>query len=154
MEDIKVAEALTYLNQLDQRIDLNDTASDMWFYAIGHMSFDKVIWLIRDYYANAKPGFNGGIPPLTPGVLRVRMNEMEERTASKQRALEPPRNRAPNPMSWRQRNPEEFDRLMGQGAEDRYNELTRRGIKVDLPKHMQATVQDGGHSFATKQEQQ
>ena len=148
MEDIKVAEALTYLNQLDNRIDLNDTASDMWFYAIGHMSFDKVIWLIRDYYANAKPGFNGSIPPLTPGVLKVRMNDMEERTASKQRALEPPRNKVPNPMSWRQRNPEEFDRLMQQGAEDQYNELTRRGIKVELPKHMQSTLNEGGSLYA------
>lgn len=153
MEELKVAEALTYLNQLDSRIDLNDTASDMWFYAIGHMDFQKVIWIIRDYYANAKPGFSGGVPPLTPGMLKSRMNEMETRTESKQRALEPPRNKVPNLMSWRQRNPEEWDRLMRQGAEERYNELTRRGIKVDPPKHMQATLNEGGHSFAQGGEQ-
>lgn len=152
MEELKVAEALTYLNQLDNRIDLNDTASDMWFYAIGHMDFQKVIWIIRDYYANARPGFSGGVPPLTPGMLKSRMREMEERSESKQRALESPKNKTPNPMSWRQRNPEEWDRLMRQGAEDRYNELTRRGIKVNPPKHMQPSSPDGGFSNPTKGE--
>lgn len=147
MEELKVAEALTYLNQLDNRIDLNDTASDMWFYAIGHMDFQKVIWIIRDYYANAKPGFSGGVPPLTPGMLKSRMNEMEDRAESKQRALEPPKNKAPHPISFRKRDPERWDRLMDQGRQEHLADLQRRGIIT------QATLNEGGSLYAQGGEQ-
>lgn len=145
MEELKVAEALTYLNQLDSRIDLNDTASDMWFYAIGHMDFQKVIWIIRDYYANAKPGFSGGVPPLTPGMLKSRMNEMEDRAESKQRALEPPKNKAPHPISFRKRDPERWDRLVEQGRQEHLADLQRRGIIT------QATLNEGGFTHGGEQ---
>lgn len=152
MIETEVAQALTYANQIDPRVQLTDANVEVWWEGLRSTDVNAARWAIKAHYASQNA--NGeGAHVVNPATIRRLITAELQRRESKQRALEPPKGRAPNPMSWRQRNPEEFDRLMGQGAEGRYNELSRRGIKVDLPKHMQATVQDGGHSFATKQEQ-
>ena len=129
MNEEQVVHCLTYLGQLDPRVQINEATSDLWFYAIEALPQDQVIWVMRDYYATANPNSVGGVPALTPATLKHRLRDMRERTESKQRALEPPA-KIKNPMSYRQRNPEEFARLMAKGRDDRRAELARRGIPL------------------------
>lgn len=129
MHEQQVVQCLTYLNQLDPRIQLNDAASDMWFYALEQLGMDEVIWVIRDYYATANPNGVGGVPSLTPATLKHRLRSAQERAGSKQRALEAPKRDEPMP-SWRERNPEEFDRLYAKGRDDHRADLERRGIPL------------------------
>lgn len=129
MNEEQVVNCLTYLSQLDPRVQINDAASDLWFYAIESLPMDQVIWIIRDYYATASPNSVGGVPALTPATLKHRLRDMRDRAESKQRALEPPPKHT-NPMSYRSRNPEEFARLMRQGRDDHRADLQRRGIPL------------------------
>lgn len=127
MNEEQVVHCLTYLSQLDPRVQINDATSDLWFYAIEALSMDQVVWVIRDYYATAQPNSVGGVPSLTPATLKHRLFAMRERTESKQRALEPPPKHT-KPSSFRASSPEEWDRLMAKGRDDRRAELARRGI--------------------------
>lgn len=123
------AALMTYANQIDARIQLNDPTLDAWWAAVEHLDYEAAKWGVKNYYATANPNSNFGTPALVPATLRVRIHAEIERTAAKQRALEPPA-RVTNPVSFRQRNPEEFARLMRQGRDERRAELARRGIPL------------------------
>lgn len=127
MNPTEAATVLTYINQADPLVPLNDTTSDIWWEAIKRYEVEQAVWCINDYYANTKPGWDGKIPPLTPAVLRSRMSDALERATAKRRALEPPPKHT-NPESFRARNPEKFDSLMVKGRDERRAELERRGI--------------------------
>ena len=129
MNEEQVVHCLTYISQLDARVQINAASSDLWFYAIEALPMDKVIWIIRDYYATANPNSVGGVPALTPATLKHRLRDMQERTASKQRALEPPPKVAPA-ASYRGRNPEQWDALVIKGRDDHRADLTRRNIPL------------------------
>lgn len=129
MNEEQVVHCLTYLNQLDPRVQINDASSDLWFYAIEALPADQVVWVIRDYYATANPNGVGGVQSLTPATLKHRLRDMRERTESKQRALEPPP-RAKAPESFRARNPEKWDALVAKGRDDHRADLERRGIAL------------------------
>lgn len=152
MMEHEVAQALTYANQADPRVQLNDANVDIWWEGLRTVDANAARWAIKKHYAGQNA--NGeGAHVINPATIRRLITAELNRREQTERALEPPKNRVPHPMSWRQRNPEEFDRHMRQGAEDRYNELTRRGIKVTPPKHMQPSSQDGGSLYAQGGEQ-
>lgn len=129
MNEEQVVHCLTYLSQLDPRVQINDAASDLWFYAIEALPMDQVIWTIRDYYATANPNSVGGVPALTPATLKHRLRDMRDRTESKQRALEPPP-KVNAPTSFRARNPEKWDELVNKGRDDHRADLANRGIPL------------------------
>ena len=153
MNEQEVALALTYANQADPRVQLTDANIDIWWEGLRSVDASAARWAIKKHYAGQNA--NGeGAHVVNPATIRRLITAELNRREQTERALEPPKGRAPNPISFRKRDPERWDALVRQGAEDRYNELTRRGTKVNPPKHMQATVQDGGFTHATKQEQQ
>jgi hypothetical protein len=128
-----VVGCVTYLNQIDPRIQLNDSTTDLWFYAIESLQVDQVRWVIRDYYATSNPNQSGGVQPITPATLKHRLASMRERAAARSRANEVAKalEAGPvvrNPMSYRQRNPEEFERLMALGRDEHRADLKSRGI--------------------------
>lgn len=129
MNEEQVVQCLTYLGQLDPRVQINEATSDLWFYAIEALAMDQVFWVIRDYYATANPNSNGGVPSLTPATLKYRLRALRERTESKQRALEPPPKHT-RPESYRARNPTEWDRLITEGRGKHRADLQRRGIAI------------------------
>lgn len=143
---------VTFANGIDPRVQMTAPNAQLWGRTVGHREAAEVVAAIQVYYE--RPRINGKEhPTIDPASVRRIINDEYEREVARKRALEPPKGKAPNPMSWRQRNPEEWDRLMRQGAEDRYNELTRSGIKVTPPKHMQATLNEGGFTHAQGGEQ-
>lgn len=153
MNEQEVALALTYANQADPRVQLTDANIDIWWEGLRSVDASAARWAIKKHYAGQNA--NGeGAHVVNPATIRRLITAELNRREQTERALEPPKGRAPNPISFRKRDPERWDALVRQGAEDRYNELTRRGTKVNPPKHMQATVKDGGFTHATKQEQQ
>lgn len=143
MNEQEVALALTYANQADPRVQLTDANIDIWWEGLRSVDASAARWAIKKHYAGQNA--NGeGAHVVNPATIRRLITAELNRREQTERALEPPKGRAPNPISFRKRDPERWDALVRQGAEDRYNELTRRGTKVNPPKHMQATVQDGG----------
>lgn len=127
MNPAEAATVLTYINQADPLVPLNDTTSGIWWEAIRRFETEQAIWCINDYYANTKPDWGGKIPPLTPAVLRSRITDQQERAVSKRRALEPPAKHT-NPESFRAQNPGQWDALIIKGRDDRRTELAHRGI--------------------------
>ena len=150
MIETEVAQALTYANQIDPRVQLTDANVDVWWEGLKQVPADATRWAIKQHYATAN-GNGQGAPVVNPAIIRRLITAELQRRESKQRALEPPKGKAPSPMTFRQRNPEEWDRLVRKGAEDRYNELTRRGIKVNPPQHMRATLNEGGPQHLTEE---
>lgn len=152
MIETEVAQALTYANQIDARVQLNDANVEVWWEGLRTVDASAARWAIKKHYAGQNA--NGeGAHVVNPATIRRLITAELNRREQTERALEPPKGRAPNPISFRKRDPERFDALVRKGAEDRYNELTRRGIKVTPPKHMQPSSPDGGFTHATKQEQ-
>ena len=150
MNEVEVAQAMTYANQIDARLQTNDATVEVWWAGLQTVSADAARWAIKKHYASSNA--NGeGAAVVNPAIIRRLITTELNRREQEQRALEPPKNKAPNPISFRKRDPERWDALVRQGAEDRYNELTRRGIKCDPPKHMQATLNEGGFSDGGKQ---
>lgn len=147
MNEVEVAHALTYANQIDPRLQTNDANVEVWWEGLRTVDVNAARWAIKKHYAGQN-GNGEGAHVVNPATIRRLITAELNRREQHERALEPPKGKAPNPISFRKRDPERWDALVRQGAEDRYNELTRRGIKVDLPKHMQATVQDGGFTHA------
>ncbi|KAA0979910.1 hypothetical protein FQ154_01755 [Paeniglutamicibacter gangotriensis] len=123
------AALMTYANQIDARIQLNDPTLDAWWSAVERLDYEAAKWSVKDYYATSNPNSNFGTPALVPATLRARVHAEIERNAARQRALEPPAKHT-NPMSYRERNPEEFNRLMKKGRDDHRADLTRRGIPL------------------------
>lgn len=115
--------ALTYTNQIDPRVQLTEANTETWTYALKDFDARQVRWVIRDYYATAdKPA------AMTPGIIRQRVRTLQGQADAKRNAIEatPP---ARNPNSWRTRNPEEWDRLVAEGRDQRRTELRSRGIE-------------------------
>lgn len=143
MEGHEVAQAMTYANQIDARVQLNDANVEVWWDGLSTVSAEAARWAIKKHYATSNA--NGeGAAVVNPAIIRRLITTELNRREQNARALEPPKGKVPNPVSFRKRDPERWDALVRQGAEDRYNELTRRGIKVNQPKHMQPSSPDGG----------
>ena len=139
MEPTEVAQAMTYANQIDPRVQLTDANVDVWWEGLRNVTADSARWAIKTHYASSNA--NGeGAHVINPATIRRLITAELQRREAKQRALEPPRNKVANPMSWRQRNPGEWDRLFAKGAQDHREDLARRGLLN------QATVNDGGFS--------
>lgn len=121
------AAIMAYANQIDPRVQVNDATLDVWWVAMEHEGFDQAKWCIRDYYATANPNDNRGLPALSPATLRHRISGHKERAESQRRSIE-----ATKPVrtvgSFRQRNPDEWDRLVIQGRDEYRADLAARGM--------------------------
>lgn len=91
---------LTYANQIDARIQLNESNSEVWAYALRNTDYQKAKWCIREHYASH---VDGGPPrSLAPGMVRARVGELTHAAEGKRAAIEAARaatsiERAPKP---------------------------------------------------------
>lgn len=77
---------LTYANQIDARIQLNESNSDVWAYALKNVDYQKAKWCIREHYASH---VDGGPPrSLAPGMVRARVGELSRAAEGKRVAIE------------------------------------------------------------------
>ncbi len=121
---------LTYANQIDPFVQINDINAEVWWEALKNRTYDQAMWCIKDYYANTKPGWNGKVEPITPAALRARIVEKSQQADAKRRALEPPQSSVPHPNNFRSRKPGEYDRLFKQAGLKHIADLKARGIPL------------------------
>jgi len=102
---------LTWVNQVDPRVMLNEANVDVWAYSM--RSVDPAVAkqaVLEHYKANESIA-------ASPGAISKRAANIKASREAGQRAIEPPRSQVKHPMSWRARNPEEWDRLFGTGRQ-------------------------------------
>lgn len=144
MIETEVAQALTYANQIDARVQLNDANVDVWWAGLKAVNASAARWAIKKHYATSNA--NGeGAAVVNPAIIRRLITAELQQRESKQRALEPPRNKAPHPISFRKRDPERWDALVEQGRQEHLADLQRRGIIT------QATLNEGGFTHGGEQ---
>ncbi|TLK56291.1 hypothetical protein [Glutamicibacter sp. V16R2B1] len=124
---------ITYANQIDPLIPLNESTADVWHEALQHRDYQQALWCVKDYYANTQPGRDGRIPPLTSATLRRRIDQHQEVHDAKQRAISARPTKHPR-QTFRARNPEKWDQLVKQGQQEfrenvqRLTSETTRGV--------------------------
>jgi len=101
---------------------LNEAAAETWAYAMRNTPADVAKQAVLEHYKA-----NESIAA-SPGAISKRSANIRTSREAGERAiaLEPSKPVA-HPMSWRARNPEEWDRLMAVGAEERRRDLISRG---------------------------
>jgi len=112
---------LTWINQVDPRVMLNEANVDVWAYAMSNVAPDIAKQAVLEHYKA-----NENIAA-SPGAISKRAQNIKNSREAKQAALEPPAPPFKHPMSWRARNPQEWDRLMEQGRQERIADLKARG---------------------------
>ena len=126
MTPVEATAALTYANQLDPRVPVNEANADLWASALAGATADQVKWIIRDHYTRATDS-RGEAPTITPATIRRRAHTEAERAAARRAALESKPSKPRTVGSWRMKNPEAWDRLMVEGAVSRLEGLEHRG---------------------------
>jgi len=116
---------LTWVNQHDPRVQLNAASRDIWAYSLAPFTAGEAKQAILDHYR-----LNDSIP-VSPGAIRKRADDHRAVTEGRESAQTTPRALEASDgkiqRSWRQRNPEEWDRLMEQGRQERIADLKARG---------------------------
>lgn len=100
---------LRWINEEDPRVQFNESAVEFWHYAL--RTVDPAV-AKQAVLEHVKQHEN---TPATPAAISKRSGYIKSSRDAGQRAIEPPRNRVKHPLSWRARNPEEWDRLFEQG---------------------------------------
>ena len=111
---------LTWINQVDPRVMLNEANVEVWAYAMNSTPADIAKQAVLEHYKA-----NDSIAA-SPGAISKRAANLKNSRDAKASAVTamPP---ARDPNSWRSRNPEEWDRLAEQGRLDRQADLQARG---------------------------
>ncbi len=113
---------LTWINQVDPRVMLNEASAETWAYALRNIPGDVAKQAVLEHYKA-----NESIAA-SPGAISKRSANIKNSREAKTSAITAgPIVKHPN--SWRSRNPEEWDRLFEQGRQSRIADLTARGIR-------------------------
>lgn len=129
MELIETTKLIIWINQFDPFVQANDAAADIWHHSMVPISYREAEAAVVEHY-RANPGQQA-----QPGaILKRALNNRSTKDAG-QRAIEVPQTRreinatdGKRMQSWRQRNPEEWTRLMEEGRQERLADLRRRGL--------------------------
>lgn len=128
MDIMETTRLIIWVNQFDPFVQANDAAADIWsgsMYPITYQEAEEAV--VAHYRAN--PGQQA-----TPGgILKRALNNRASKDAG-QRAIEVPQTRreleatdGARMLTWRQRNPGEWDRLLEVGRQARLADLRSRG---------------------------
>lgn len=112
---------LTWINQVDPRVMLNEASAETWAYAMSNIPVDVAKQAVLEHYKAHES------IAASPGAISKRAANIKNSREAKQQALEPAPAPFKHPMSWRERNPEEWDRLMEEGRQARIADLMARG---------------------------
>ena len=127
---------LTWINQTDPRVMLNQASVERWQYALRPYEYAVCKHAVLEHYK-----LHEDVPASSAAIAkRAGYIRSSREAGSRAAAIEP----APAPQqqnaqdgnvirSWRQRNPEEWDRLVKQGAADRKTDLEARGLPSHFP---------------------
>jgi len=111
MQVQEVISMLRWINEGDPRVQFNDSAVEQWHYAL--RTVDPAV-AKQAVLEHVKQHENIQV---TPAAISKRAGYIQSSREAGQRAIEPPRNQVKHPMSWRARNPDEWDRLFEAGRQ-------------------------------------
>ena len=112
---------LTWINQVDPRVMLNEANVEVWAYSMQSYPADVAKQAVLEHYKA-----NDSIAA-SPGAISKRAGNIRNSREAKTSAITAgPIVKHPN--SWRSRNPEEWDRLLEVGRQERRDDLQARGI--------------------------
>ena len=116
---------LTWINQVDPRVMLNEAAAETWAYSMAPIETDEAKQAILEHYKA-----NESIAA-SPSAIRKRALNIRSSRAAGQSAITAKPAAPKHPMAWRSRNPEEWDRLFEQGrAEGNAGRKARPGTRA------------------------
>lgn len=114
---------MTWVNQHDARVQITKPSRDIWANALAPYSYDECMQAVLDHYR-----LNDD-ESVSPAKIRKRAELVRSQRTGRQSAIEVnPKQSSKHPMSWRSRNPEEWDRLLEVGRQERLDDLKARGI--------------------------
>lgn len=106
--------ALAFANQISPRMKMNDATAEVWQATLHAHEPVKVRWAITQHYGTGNA--NGeSTYAINMASIRRLIQSKTETFETQVRALEPPRNRVGSPESFRQRNPELWDKHFAAG---------------------------------------
>lgn len=108
----EVISMVRWISESDPRVPFNDSSVEQWHYALRSVDAAVAKQAVLEHVK-----INEGIP-VSPAAISKRAGYIKTAREAGQRAIEPPRNRVRHPLSWRTRNPEEWDRLFEQGRRE------------------------------------
>lgn len=115
----EVISMVRWISESDPRVPFNDSSVEQWHYALRSVDAAVAKQAVLEHVK-----INEGIP-VSPAAISKRAGYIQNAREAGQRAIEPPRNRVRHPLSWRTRNPEEWDRLFEQGRREGNAERAR-----------------------------
>lgn len=126
---------LRWLCEHEYRIQYSDAAVEVWHYSLRHVTAAVAKQAVLEHYkANeAVVATPGGIAKRAGYIANAR--EAGNRAVAIEPATPHQQNQADGKLiqSWRQRNPEQWKRLMEQGAAARKADLAARGLPTRFP---------------------
>lgn len=108
----EVISMVRWISESDPRVPFNDSSVEQWHYALRSVDAAVAKQAVLEHVK-----INEGIP-VSPAAISKRAGYIKTAREAGQRAIEPPRNRVRHPLSWRTRNPEEWDRLFEAGRRE------------------------------------
>lgn len=126
MIEQEIVAAVTYANAIDPRVQSNQPTYELWHKVLHKHQYVEAQAAIQLFYERYTDPTQR--PVVDPASIRRIIAQETTRAVAKQDAIEATPRTVTNPMSWRARNPEEWDRLFAKGAADRQADLRARGI--------------------------
>jgi hypothetical protein len=132
MQVQEVVSMLRWINEEDPRVQFNESAVEFWHYAL--RTVDPAV-AKQAVLEHVKQHEN---IPATPAAISKRAGYIKSSRDAGQRAIDPPAQPVKHPLSWRARNPAEWDRLFEQGRAEGNAErkrATERRNGTQEPEH-------------------
>ncbi len=123
-------QAVIYANAIDEKVPTTPANVDVWTRALATYTLPEAKAAIAVYYERPYTGYGRRPHIEASNVRRVIQQETERITAQQSATRALPRGSKGPTASWRDRNPEEWDRLVAKGRDDRRKDLERRGIPL------------------------
>jgi len=117
---------ITYANGIDPRVQMTGPNAQLWGRVVGSKSAAEVTAAIQVYYE--RPRLNGREhPTIDPASVKRIIADETNRMGAQESASKAIEWKSPS-NTFRARNPEEWDRLVRQGAENHKAQLRSRGL--------------------------
>ena len=104
----EVISMLRWINESDPRFPFNDSTVEKWHYALRNVDAAVAKQAILEHVKK-----HDAVP--MPSMIATRARNIAASREAGQRAIEAPAQPVKHPLSWRARNPEEWDRLFEEG---------------------------------------
>jgi hypothetical protein len=123
MNLMETTKLIIWVNQFDPFVQANDAAADIWLHSMGPLQYNEAEEAVVQHY-RANPGVKA-----EPGAILKRALQIRASREAGLRAIESPAQPVKHPLSWRARNPAEWDRLFEEGRRQG-NEERRRATEA------------------------